>query len=102
MANAQQVKALIRSHAEGDDERFYSIALQMAAEEARLGHAKFAIELRKLVDEVRARASQPTHPRPIPIVQPQGELAGLLSASYPKARLKDMILEPQLCQKLET
>jgi hypothetical protein len=53
---------------------FYSIALQMAAEEARLGHAKFVDRASKLVDEVRARASQPTRPRPIPIVQPQGEL----------------------------
>ena len=29
MANADQVKALIKSHAQGDDNRFYSIALQV-------------------------------------------------------------------------
>jgi hypothetical protein len=49
MATADQVKALIRSHAEGDDTRFYAIALQVAAQAARSGHGKFAQELRELV-----------------------------------------------------
>ena len=31
MATADHVKALIRSHAEGDEERFYAIAMQVAA-----------------------------------------------------------------------
>ena len=31
MATADQVKALIKSHASGDDERFYAVALQLAA-----------------------------------------------------------------------
>jgi len=31
MAKADQIKALIRSHAEGDDSRFYAIAMQVAA-----------------------------------------------------------------------
>jgi hypothetical protein len=48
MATADHVKALIRSHAEGDDERFYAIAMQVAAQAARQGHTKFAQELREL------------------------------------------------------
>jgi hypothetical protein len=56
MATADQVKALIRSHADGDDTRFYAIAMQVAAQAARGGHGKFAQELRELVDKVKARA----------------------------------------------
>ena len=55
MATADQVKALIRSHADGDDTRFYAIAVQVAAQAARSGHGKFAQELRELVDQVKAR-----------------------------------------------
>jgi hypothetical protein len=39
---ADQVKALIWSHADGDDTRFYAIAIQVAAQAARSGHGKFA------------------------------------------------------------
>jgi SpoVK/Ycf46/Vps4 family AAA+-type ATPase len=92
---AAQVKALIRSHADGDDERFYAIAMQVAAQAARQGHAKFAQELRDLVDQakVRAKTELGQRTRPVPIVQPRGELAGLLSATYPKTRLADMALD---------
>ena len=31
MANANQIKALLKSHAEGDEEWFYSIAMQLLA-----------------------------------------------------------------------
>jgi len=101
MASSAHVKALIRSHAEGDEERFYSIALQMAAQEARLGHAKFAQELRDLVEDVRKKHFQPSRSKTIPIVQPHGELAGLLTASYPKARLTDMVMDASVSKQIE-
>ena len=40
MASADQLKALLSSHLEGDDERFFSVAMQLAAHEAKLGHGK--------------------------------------------------------------
>ena len=93
MATAEQLKALLKSHTEGDTERFYSVALQVAATEAKQGHSSLARELRALVDEARA-APKPEGQLvgPIPVAQPRGELAGLLSVSYPKARLSDMVL----------
>ncbi len=39
MATAEQVKSLIRSYGSSDKERFYTIALQVAAHEAKQGHA---------------------------------------------------------------
>lgn len=104
MATADQVKALIRSHADGDDTRFYAIAMQVAAQAARSGHGKFAQELRELVDQVKARAkaTEPTRgPKPVPLAQPRGELAGLLTVGYPKTRVADMALPQVLGARLE-
>src|SRR4051794_2001615 len=75
MANAEQIKALVRSHADGDDPRFYSVALQVAAHAARNGHVRFAQELRDLIDQAKARGSAGPSPRPTPISRPRGELS---------------------------
>lgn len=103
MPTAEQIRALIRSHADGDDVRFYSIALQVAAQEARNGHGRFAMELRELVDKAKERGAASTvlRNKPIPVAQPRGELAGLLSVGYPKLRLSDMALAEPTHAKLE-
>jgi SpoVK/Ycf46/Vps4 family AAA+-type ATPase len=103
MANSDQVKALIQSHAEGDDARFYAIAMQVAAQAARSGHAKFAQELRELVDLAKTRARLLNVPRskPVPMVQPRGELAGVLTASYPKFRLSEMALDGVVRERID-
>ena len=104
MATADHVKALIRSHAEGDDERFFAIAMQVAAQAARQGHTKFAQELRDLVDQAKARiktVSVGQRTRPVPIVQPRGELAGLLTAAFPKARLSEMALDDAIRSRID-
>src|SRR5689334_4511351 len=64
----------------------------MAAHEARLGHGKLALEMRELLDAIRARHRTGSERQPIPLVQPKGELAGILSVSYPEVRLEDMVL----------
>ncbi len=96
MPTAAQIKALIRSHAEGDDQRFYSVALQVAAQAARQGHRRFAQELRDVIDRARSPAlhhkTAGQRTRPVPMVQPRGELAGLLTAAYPRTRLSEMAL----------
>jgi SpoVK/Ycf46/Vps4 family AAA+-type ATPase len=92
MATGSQLKALLKSLEQGDEERLYSIGLQMAAHEARLGHGKLALEMRELLDAIRARHRTASERQPIPLVQPKGELAGILSVSYPEVRLEDMIL----------
>lgn len=103
MANADQLKALLQSHLEGDDSRFYSVAMQVAAHEAKRGHGKLAEELRSLVDQAKARRSIPSASasKTVPISKPRGELANLLSVSYPKSRLADMVLNTELAQQLD-
>lgn len=100
MATADQVKALVRSHAEGDDTKFYSVALQVAARAARGGQSHFAQELRDLVDALR-REPPKTAGRPIPVTQPRGELAGLLSVAYPSTRMADLVLQPNVRARLD-
>ena len=102
MATADQVKALVRSHAEGDDTQFYSVAMQVAARAARGGQNKVAQELRDLIDEAKQRASQPTRQlRPVPVAQPRGALSDLLAVSYPKERLAELALPSNVAARLE-
>ena len=98
MASANQLKALLRSHLEGDDDQFYSVAMQVAAHEARSGHGKLAEELRTLIDEAKRRRGADSV---VPIARPSGELAELLEASYPKARLVDMVLSDVLSDQIQ-
>lgn len=83
MANAEQIKGLIKSHSDGNDSRFYSIAMQVADQAARQGHSKLANELRSLIDRAKEKSQAPIA---------RGELAGLLSISNPRERLSSLIL----------
>lgn len=78
MATAKQIRALIESHAEGDDARLFSGAMQLAAQEAPSGHSQFAKELRGLIDEAKARLGRPatTPQKTIPISQPRANWPG--------------------------
>jgi SpoVK/Ycf46/Vps4 family AAA+-type ATPase len=53
MATAEQIKALIRSHLSDDVERFYTLALQVAAHEAQQGHGALAHDIREIVDKAK-------------------------------------------------
>jgi SpoVK/Ycf46/Vps4 family AAA+-type ATPase len=99
MATAEQLKSLIKSHLEGDEAHF--LAMQMAASEARTGHGKLAQEIRLLIDEAKSRkqATEPSR-KSIPIAQPRGELSLLLTVTYPKIRLADMILKVEVLERL--
>lgn len=89
--SAKQVLALLSSHLEGNEDQFLSIALQVAAQEARSGRIEDADKLKKLVQRVRDANLQPSKV-PVPLARPKGELQGLVHASYPKDRLAEMVL----------
>jgi len=96
MATARQIIAMLSSHNQGDQEQFLSIALQVAAAEALRGRKQVADELRQLVDAARQLQGPPARSQageiPIPISRPRGELQHLLVATYPRARLDDVVL----------
>jgi SpoVK/Ycf46/Vps4 family AAA+-type ATPase len=102
MSTARQVIALLKSYVEGEEQQFYSAALQMAAHEARQGHVKVAQEIRELIEQAKARGSAIDRKTgPVPLVQPKGELANLLSACYPDTKLSDMVLSSALEPRLK-
>ena len=94
MANAAQIKALLQSHAQHDDTHFYAVALQVAAAEARKGHAELAKELRDIVDNSQRRnARHEASENLLHIAQPDADIAGLLTMRQPATRLGELILD---------
>lgn len=101
MASADQLKALLKSHIDRDDGKFYSIAMQVAAHEAKLGHGKLAIELRDMIDAAKSRVSIVESGRPVQLARPRGEVANLLQVSHPDGRLTDMVLDVGIHEQLQ-
>lgn len=102
MTTARHIVTLLKSHIAGDEDRFLATAMQLAAHEARQGHGKLAQELKELIDTAKVKEpAMAREARPVPLVQPKGELAGLLNARYPDLRLTDMILPDTLRDRLE-
>ncbi|MEL6898956.1 MAG: AAA family ATPase, partial [Planctomycetota bacterium] len=93
MATADQLKALLRSYNEADADKFLSVATQIAAHAARSGKSKVASDLKDLVEEIRLKQKNGKVGGAVPIARPSGELSTILSVSYPKTRLAEMVLE---------
>jgi len=102
MASSKQIKALLKAHADGDDDHFYAVAMQVAASEAKQGHNIIADELRTLIDKAKERRNHSIFQgKTTSIAQPRGELANLLDVSYPKNILPQMILSDSIRERLD-
>ncbi len=93
MATAEQIKSLIRSHSSDQPEQFFTIALQVAAHEAKQGHQNLAHEIRALVDKAKER--------PTRIVPFTPELDRLVLASKPKERLGFLVQSDEMRGRIE-
>src|SRR5258706_13513664 len=102
MTTARHIVALLQSYVAEDNERFLSIATQLAAHEARQGHGKLAQELRELIDSAKGKSATVARrgAGPVPLAQPKGELSGFLAARYSDIRLSSMVLTPELHDRL--
>lgn len=104
MPGAKQVIALLSSHLEGNEEKVYTIALQIAASEARQGHLKTADQLKALIDGARTRVkSKPVGPRlavATPLVRQRADLEDLVTTSHSDVRLGDMTLKESIRTRL--
>jgi SpoVK/Ycf46/Vps4 family AAA+-type ATPase len=94
MATADQIKSLIRSHYSEDPERFYTLALQLAAHEAQQGHGALAHDIRDIVDKSR-REGGPT------LLKFPTELTGLVFSEEPDVRLSSLVLSPRLMDRIK-
>ncbi len=65
----------------------------------RAGHGKLAEELRGLIDKSKSRGAT-ERKSPIPLARPRGDLADILTVSYPNTKLSDMVLGETLEKRL--
>jgi SpoVK/Ycf46/Vps4 family AAA+-type ATPase len=98
-ASADHLKALVRSHVAGDDERFFAVALQVAARAARSGQHRYADELKRLVEGARKEPNAST-PTPVALAQPRGDLAELVTVAYPSRKIGDLVLPEDVLERL--
>jgi AAA+ superfamily predicted ATPase len=95
MATAEQIKALIRSHLSDDSERFFTLALQVAAHEAKQGHGPLAHEIRDLVDRARSEKKRRT------VQGLPSELDTLIEADLPGVPLSALVLPATLLDRID-
>lgn len=94
MATAEQLKSLIRSHLNDDEERFFSVALQVAAHEALQGHGALAHDIRGIVDKAKTNGSIR------PIVKFPQDLSGLVFSQQPTTPLSALVLPDALKDRI--
>ena len=93
MATANQLKTLIKSHFEDNSEKFNTVALQIAAYEAKLGHINLANDIRKIIDA--EKFNKPNFRNIDPSLQ------GLLLEIHPQEHLVDLVVDPQIKKRIE-
>ena len=99
MASSELIQELIRAHVDRNDQRFKTVALQLAAREARAGHRLVAGRIRDLLEEAGvAEQAQPVSPTPI--TRTSEDLRSVLAVSYPREKVDDIVLEGGLVEVL--
>ena len=94
MATAVQLKSLIRSHFDNEPEQFYTVALQVAAHEAKKGNSALAHDLRNLVDMERKKAG----PRALNFPK---DLKGLVLTEEPRTSKQVLVMNPGLQSRID-
>ena len=93
MATAEQIKSLIQSHFMGSDERFATIALQIAAHEARAGRMNVAEEIKQTIDRSKSKTR---------ILNPlQKDLQGLLIESSSEKKMNELVISEEINKRFE-
>jgi SpoVK/Ycf46/Vps4 family AAA+-type ATPase len=102
MAGSDQIKSLIKSFGKGDEERFFASAMQIAASEARRGHATLAQELKSLIEGAKKERELTQFDKAeIVSISPQKrELNDLLDIFQPRIDLSAMVLDYDIKERL--
>lgn len=94
MATAEQLKSLIKAHFSSEDERFFTIALQLAAHEAQQGHGALAHEIRSIVDKARNDGK----PK---VIQFPRDLDSLILTSAPNTPKTALVMPDELRTRID-
>ena len=92
-AKTEYIISLIRSHYANESERFTTLALQIAAHEARLGHPVVANEIKKAIDKANAETTK--------IKTFNTEQQGLILEHVPAVNLSDIIAATDITEKIK-
>lgn len=92
MATANQLKTLIKSHFEENNEKFNTVALQIAAHEAKLGHSNLANDIKQIIDN-----GKKTSPKLKPL---NSELQGLVLEVESDKKLSDLIIPGEIKDRI--
>ncbi|MCB0519944.1 MAG: ATP-binding protein [Lewinellaceae bacterium] len=95
MANASQIVSLIHSHFASEDERFSTLALQIAAHEARLGHTSTAQQIREIIEKEKSSKAK------LKVIKIHSDLGDLIYETTPKNRLNQLVLPDELKLRIE-
>ncbi len=92
MAKADYIVSLIKSHYNNEPERFTTMALQIAAHEAKLGHTLVANEIKTIIDKAKEAKHKSKSFAP--------DLQGLILENVPAVNLADMIASEDIKSKI--
>lgn len=93
MATADQIKMLIQSHFDRNDERFKTIVLQVAAYEAKKGHTTLARDIRDIVERSKRTTSN--------IVQFDKDANELIHATIVEEKLSTLVVSLAIKNRIE-
>ncbi|MBE5047202.1 AAA family ATPase [Alistipes onderdonkii] len=93
MATANQILTLIKSHFEDNSERFNTVALQIAAHEAKLGHTNLAADIKKLIDVSKKNKPKLKNLNP--------DLQGLFLEVCPSFKLADLVVSDSIMERVK-
>tara|TARA_R110001606_G_scaffold311994_1_gene458776 strand:+ start:170 stop:1117 length:948 start_codon:yes stop_codon:yes gene_type:complete len=93
MATSEQIKLLLESHYKNDEDRFTSMALQVAAHEARKGNMVIAKEIKSLVDKSRSGGFK--------VIKLKKDISDLVLPYYPENRLNELVISVGVKRKLD-
>lgn len=92
MAKADYIISLIKSHYDNEPERFTTLALQIAAYEAKLGHGGVANEIKTCIDKSKeSKLKTKTF---------SSDLQGLIIENVPAVNLNDIIVSADIKNKI--
>lgn len=93
MATAEQIKSLLKSHFDNNSERFNTVALQIAANEARKGHSSLAGDIKELIDKNKST--------PFKIIEFSPDLKDLVISTSPRTHTNELIVTENIRIRIE-
>lgn len=92
MATAEQIKSLVKSYVEHNDDKFKTVILQIAAHEAKLGHDKLARDLKTLIEKRDNSQAQ--------IVRLNSQNS-MLEMAVPSRDLSELIVSDEILERIK-